>query len=383
MRVGIDATSWWNRRGFGRFARNVVGRLIELDPDSTYVLYVDDANAHGPFPPGAHQRRVASNGVTSGSGGRRPTELFRLSRSVSRRDVDVFVFPSLHTYFPVLGVPTVIGLHDAIAHELPRLTLGGVEARLLWRAKQTLAVHRATRMFTVSAAARQALAQHLRIPPERLRIVPEAADAVFHPRTHEQAAEAISSLGLDRERPLFVYAAGISPHKNVETLLEAHARLCRRLDVRPQLVLAGELSYTSYLSSAASVRNRIVSLQLEDSVVTPGFITDETLACLYSAATAAVVPSLAEGFGLPAVEAAACGAAVVLSDLPAHRENLGDGALYFRATDAEALATNLERLIAEPGDRAVLRDRARRAAGALSWDLSARCLSDVIAAAVG
>ncbi|MGH3607642.1 MAG: hypothetical protein ACRDRD_06080, partial [Pseudonocardiaceae bacterium] len=133
MRVGIDATSWWNMRGFGRFVRNVVGRLVEVDRDSTYMLFVDESTAErGGLPPRALQRIVAVSGSTTGAGGRHPADLIRLSRSVRRADVDVFVFPSLHTYFPVAKIPTVLGLHDAIADELPDLALGGIQARLLW-----------------------------------------------------------------------------------------------------------------------------------------------------------------------------------------------------------------------------------------------------------
>jgi glycosyltransferase involved in cell wall biosynthesis len=293
----------------------------------------------------------------------------------------VFVFPSLHTYFPVAKIPTVLGLHDAIADELPGLALGGIQARLLWRAKQTLALRQARSLFTVSESSRQVLSDRLGIAPTCFGLVPEAPDPAFHPRSEDQMATELGSMGVDGRRPLFVYAAGISPHKNVETLLDAHAILAGRLEVAPQLVVAGELSPSSYLSSAESIRARIADLGLNGSVLTPGFISDEALARLYSAATAAVVPSLAEGFGLPAVEAAACAAPVVLSDLPAHRENLGDGALYFPATDAGALAAQLERLVRDSDLRQVMSDRAQRAVGAMSWDVSARCLAGVIASA--
>lgn len=382
MRVGIDATSWRNRRGFGRFLRNVVGRLVALERDVTYVLYVDEVTAaHGGLPAGAEQRRVSVAGSVTGTGGRSPSDLIRLTRGVRRGEVDVFVFPSLHGYFPVIGVPIVLGLHDAIADELPRLALGGARARLLWQAKQRLALRQAGSLFTVSAASRLILAERLKLPPERLTLVPEAPDPVFHPRSEAEIARVLGSLGLDRDRPLFVYAAGISPHKNVEGLIDAYAGLRRRLAVDPQLVIAGELQYASYLSSASDVLARIRDLGLGDSVLTPGFVSDDALACLYSAATAAVVPSLAEGFGLPAVEAAACAAAVVLSDLPAHRENLGADALYFPATDVAALTAQLERVADDSELRRGLGDRARRAVGALSWDVSARCLAGVIAGA--
>jgi glycosyltransferase involved in cell wall biosynthesis len=383
MRVGIDATSWSNRRGFGRFVRNVVGRLVELDPETTYILYLDQSQAGGvALPAGALRRQLPLSGSVSGTGGRPVGDLIRLTRAVPRRELDVFLFPSVHSYFPLAGIPSVLGLHDAIADELPDLALGGRRARALWKLKQTLAIRQATRLFTVSAAARNILTQRLGIAPARLAVVPEAPDPVFHPRAAVATARMLASLGLDTSRPLFVYAAGISPHKNVETLLEAHAQLCRRLDVAPQLVVAGELSYDSYLSSADDVRARIAALGIEDSVTTPGFVSDEALACLYSAATAAVVPSLAEGFGLPAVEAAACGAPVVLSDLPAHRESLGEGAVYFPARDVDALSAHLELLVAGPSLRASLGQRGRAAAAALSWDVSARRLAEVIAGAV-
>jgi glycosyltransferase involved in cell wall biosynthesis len=384
VRVGVDATSWCNRRGFGRFVRNAVGRLVEVDRATTYVLYADDAVADsGLLPAGAEQRRVSLSGTVSRTGGRRATDLIRLTRAVREEEVDVFLFPSLHTYFPVRGVPTVVGLHDAIAAQLPRLALGGRRAELLWRAKQALAVRRATRLFTVSSASQQALSRWLKLTPERLALVPEAADPVFHPRSEREVAAALEALRLDPARPLLVYAAGISPHKNVETLLDAYAVLCREVGPAPQLVLAGELSYDSYLSAADAMRARINALALEGKVITPGFVSDDTLACLYSAATAAVVPSLAEGFGLPAVEAAACRTAVVLSDLPAHRESLDGAALYFPATDASALAERLQSLVCDHELNESFRERAHRAASRLSWDVSARRLRDVIAGAVG
>lgn len=384
MRVGIDATSWSNRRGFGRFLRNVVARLVELDHERTYVLFLDDSSAaSGGLPAQAEQRRLPLSDSVTRTGGRCAHDLIRLTRAIPLRELDVFLFPSLHTYFPVRKVPSVVGLHDAIADELPQLALGGRRARALWKAKQALAVRQATRLFTVSVASRVALTERLGIASERLAVVPEAPDPVFYPRRPAEASRALEALGLDAQRPLFVFAAGISPHKNVETLLEAHAQLCSRMNAPPQLVIAGELSYASYLSSAESMRTRIAELGLEKTVATPGFLSDEALASLYSVASAAVVPSLGEGFGLPAVEAAACGAPVVLSDLPAHRESLDGAALYFPARDAEALAGHLGRLLHDPALRGTLRVRGKAAAAKLSWDVSARRLSDVIGQAAG
>ena len=168
------------------------------------------------------------------------------------------------------------------------------------------------------------------IPASRLRIVPEAPDPVFSPRTGAAIGAGLAAAGLEPGDRFFLYAGGISPHKNVETLIEAYARVrADAVDAVPLLVLVGELEGEKYLSSAEAVLARIARHDLGEVVRLPGFVADETLACLYAGATAVVLPSLAEGFGLPAVEAAACGAPVALSDVPAHRETLGEAALFF------------------------------------------------------
>lgn len=384
MRVGVDATSWVNRRGFGRFARNAVGRLVTLDAETTYVFYIDAQTAEGAvLPDGVEKRVVAldaapSEAAAAGSS-RSLRDLLRLSRAVRRDRLDAFLFPSVYTYFPVFGTPTVVGLHDTIVEELPDLTMASRRERVASRLKHRVAVRRATRLFTVSAASSEAIASHFGMPLERLRIVPEAPDPVFAPREGERLAAGLASAGLHAGEPFFLFAGGISPHKNLETLVEAYALVRGRLGAAaPLLVLVGDLDEEAYLSSAAAVRDGIRRHGLEDSVRLPGFVTDEALACLYSAATAVVNPSLAEGFGLPAVEAAACGAPVALSDLPPHRETLGGAALFFSPRDVQALAALLERLAGDETLRQEVGSNARRAVAGLTWDASAAELQTLI-----
>src|SRR5262249_640344 len=157
--------------------------------------------------------------------------------------------------------------------------------------------------------------------------------------------------GLGPQERYLLYVGGISPHKNIETLVDAFARLP---PPRPRLVLVGDLETETYASAVASVRQRIASRSVEREVLLPGFVPDERLAALYTGAAAVVNPSLAEGFGLPAVEAAACGAPVVLSDLPAHRESLGDDASFFSPRDPEQLARELDRLLTDEDARQAL-----------------------------
>jgi glycosyltransferase involved in cell wall biosynthesis len=386
VKIGVDATSWANRRGFGRFARNAVGRLVELDSDTTYLLYVDAARATSAnLPPGASARPVALRRdpaeAASADSSRGVGDILRLTRAVGTDRPDAVLFPSVYTYFPVLGIPTVVGLHDTTAYDYPKLTMSSLRDRTFWNAKHRLAVSTAARLFTVSEAARAALVAQLKIAPERLPVVPEAPDPVFRPRLPHESTPALEQLGLaPGERP-FIYSGGISPHKNLETLLAAYAELRVREPAAPRLVIVGDLETEVYVSAAGTVRSEVARLGLEDAVLLPGFVSDETLACLYSEATALVVPSLGEGFGLPAVEAAACGAPAILSDLPAHRESLGDAALYFPASDVRALTAALTRVATDGELRAQMSERGRAVTSRMSWDAAAHKLRELIGAA--
>jgi glycosyltransferase involved in cell wall biosynthesis len=382
MRVGVDATSWSNRRGFGRFARNAVQRLVERDPGTEYVLYVlPHANGYA-LPEGATLRPLVGAGERAADDSRPVTELLRFGWQASRDGLDAMLYPSVYSYFPVAGVPTVVGVHDVIADQLPELTLPTRKSRMLWRVKEGYAVRRAERVFTVSAASREAVGRRFGLPEAKLGVVPEAPDPVFFRREPGPLREQLEPLGLEPGR-FFVYAGGISPHKNLELLVDAYASFARGGPDMPALVLVGDMQDDSYLSASAAVRRRIAAHGLENSVRLPGFVTDETLACLYGGATAAVLPSLAEGFGLPAVEAAACGAPVVLSDLPAHRETLGGAGLFFPPRDRGALEAALDRVHGDDSLRARMSKRASEAVSQMTWDATADRLAELVADAGG
>jgi alpha-1,3-rhamnosyl/mannosyltransferase len=382
MRIGVDATSWLSRRGYGRFARNAFGRLVDVDRDAAYVLVIDEQSARShEFPPDAetlvvHFSRSPANAATANSY-RPPADLIRAGVAVSRARFDALVFPSVYTYFPSIGVPTIVGVHDLIAADYPELTMPSRRARMFWEVKQRTAMRFARRLFTVSESTRRELATRLDVSEAKVAIVPEAPDPVFSPRMPEDVGHALASLGLPSGTSYLLHAGGVSPHKGVETLLDAFDAM-RETSPELRLVVAGALDDEAYLSSADSVRARIGQLGLGDAVVLPGFVSDEVLACLYSGATAVVLPSLAEGFGLPAVEAAACGAPVVLSDIPAHHETLGDDAIFFPPLDADVLAKRLQELLGSETLRRSLAERGRRRVARYTWDASAEALRRLV-----
>jgi glycosyltransferase involved in cell wall biosynthesis len=377
MRVGVDVTGWTRRRGYGRFERNVLRRLIELDVETTYILYVGETSP-ADLPAGAERRRVRVREAPVADETRPLRDSIRLMLAVRRDAPDAFIFPAVYTYFPVFGVPTILGVHDLIATELADLTLPTRWARVSWRLKERLAVRRATVLFTVSKASRAAIARRFAVPEEEIAVVRGAPDPAFRPRSEEEVAAARARIGLGRGERYFVYAAGISPHKRLDTLVDAFAAVASSA----RLVIAGDLDENLFIPVGDDLRARVERLGLGDRIVLPGFVSDNVLAALYTGAVAAVVPSIAEGFGLPAVEAAACGTAVILSDLPPHRESLGDAALYFRPGDVLELRAHLERSLADEELRASLAEQGRAAVARLSWDATAERLRALVRRAV-
>ena len=381
MRFGIDAAGWLNRRGFGRFTRNAVTRLVESDGEAEYVLLVDsDTAARAALPSGARIRVVATSkppaeAAAEGSY-RRIADVWRFARAARTESLDAFLFPSLQTWFPVRGTAVVVGVHDTISDDLPELAFPSRRDRVLWQLKQRLAIRGADRLFAVSEASRSAVAARFGLPQESIAVVPEAPDPVFSPRAPEDVEEAAAGIGAPARYILF--AGGISPHKNVTGLVRAYAALTARVADAPALVLAGSLEDEVYATAAESVRGHIAQLGLNGHVLLPGFVSDEVLARLYSGAALVVNPSLGEGFGLPAVEAAACGAPLVLSDLPAHRESLGDAALYVSPGDDVGLADALVRLLGDAQLRDDLATRARARVARLSWDDAATALGSLL-----
>ncbi len=384
MRFGVDATGWLNRRGFGRFTRNAVARLVETDAEAEYVLLADPATVNSGLPSKATIRVVETRRppVEAASAGSRRSvaDLVRIVRTTRGEKLDALLFPSLHTWFPFPGAPTVVGIHDTIADDMPELALPRKRDRTMWQLKQRLAVRGARRVFAVSEASRSRVASRFGVPPLSITVVAEAPDPVFSPRSRAEIAEARATIGAPERYLLF--AGGISPHKDVVGLVEAYAELDARVPDAPVLVLVGPLEEETFASTAGAVREQIGQHGLDGRVLLPGFVPDETLARLYSGALAFVSPSLGEGFGLPAVEAAACGAPLVLSDLPAHRESMGDAALYVPPAERRSLTEALLCVLGDEELRRSLGARARERVAARSWDAAAQALAALLREAV-
>jgi glycosyltransferase involved in cell wall biosynthesis len=261
-------------------------------------------------------------------------------------------------------VPTVVTIHDMSLTLFP----GCHPPRRVWlnRPMVDLAARRATRIITVSESAKQDIVDLYGIPPSRVHVVHEAADPSFRRVDDErELARVRARYGLaDR---FMLYVGTIEPRKNLPTLLDAFARRRRSGDLPHQLALAGPYGWLS-----RDIGKLIERLQIESAVVFTGYVPYQDLPALYSAAELFVFPSLYEGFGLPVVEAMACGTPVVAGRVAALVEVAGGAAEHVDPLDADALGDLLVVLSRDPARRDELAVLGLRRAQAFSWERAAR-----------
>jgi glycosyltransferase involved in cell wall biosynthesis len=385
IRIGIDASCWLNRRGFGRYTRELVRAMLEVDQRNEYVLFLDRATASAAqeLPSERRATRVvvetsaAAARAASAEGSRAISDLLRMRRAVAAwgRQLDVFYFPADYTYFPVsTPARVVVTKHDMTDRRVPELLFPTWRSRFFWELKIRLAMRRADLVFTVSENSRRDIVDAFGLGPDQVRVVSDAVDSSFTPASAGPERDAVlDRYGFRPSDRLVVYVGGISPHKNLDTLVAAFAQWHAaggRDDAR--LVLIGDYVADVFHSSYPSIRRRIDAAGLDSAIRFTGYMPDADLRYFLSAAQTLVLPSFYEGFGLPVVEAMACGAPVIASNAGALPEVVGGAGLLFDPGSVDALAAALERVLGDASLRRELSERGRARAAQFTWSASAR-----------
>lgn len=391
MRIGIDACCWANARGYGRYTRELVGTLVARAPDDEFVCFVDPWTAERFGLEGANVRVVrvgmsaAPAEAAAAQGSRSPLDMLRLTRAVWREAPDVFLSPSVYTYFPLPPrLPAVVVVHDAIAERFPELTLPTRRDRLFWRFKVWLALVQARRVLTVSEFSRAELETVLGVPRERVRVTLEAPAAVYRPSDDPaRIREAAAAVGLPPGSRWLTYVGGFNPHKNIDVLVRAHARIVAEMGAEaPYLLLVGSIDRDVFHKDLRGVHEIIERSGSGEKVKWTGFVADERLRHLHSGALALVLPSACEGFGLPAVEAAACATPVVATTASPLPGLLEGGGIFVAPGDEPALVAALRTLLADEPARRAMGARARERTLRLSWADSADVVLETLREAV-
>jgi glycosyltransferase involved in cell wall biosynthesis len=389
LNIGIDATCWSNRRGYGRHARSLLSALVNLDRGNRYTLVLDGEPPKEELPPNVAIRAVSTSRPTtlaaSADGHRSLGDMWRMSRALSGPQFDLVLFPTVYSYVPVFTrARKLVMIHDAIAETYPRLTTPRLLSRAFWKLKVKAGRLQADALITVSEYSRRELVKCLRVPAARVHVVGEASDPIFRLLPNPVPTPRLASFPILFDQPVVVFLGGFSPHKNLPVLLDAVAELALRKGFPElQLVMVGDHQKEVFHSHFQELREHARKLGIQDHVIFTGYLPDEEVVVLLNLATVLVLPSLMEGFGLPAFEAAACGCPVIATKASPVPELLEDGGRYIEPTDTGALESTLRLVLESPELRTRMRTAALAAVARLTWDAAARQLMDVIQTQVG
>lgn len=362
IRVGIDCRMSL-RSGMGRYIKNLVRRLDLPE----MVVFRSKSSPGDELGPHGHRTRLVDSPIFS------LREQRELPRAIRAEKLDLFHTP--HFNLPVFSpVPVVTTIHDCALDRFPR-QLPSFSAGWYYRAMMFAAVRRSTAIIVDSQATRDDLMRFHRAPEEKVEVIPLGVDLErFSPKPNDPAVlEIRRRFKLEGETILYV---GLShPHKNLRLLMRALRRVVNsslRVWRSLKLVCAGP-SMPRFPAPAELAKQESIS----GSVVQAGWLSDDDLVALMRGSSLLVLPSLVEGFGLPALEAMACGVPVLLSEIPALRETAGSAAEYFDPGSEGDLAEKLQSLLENAERRQELAEKGRKRASQFTWEACVRKTLDV------
>lgn len=379
MRIGFNGLFLRRADGTGRYSRELLRAVARLEAgdearrDDWHLITLTGASA-------------SSSGV--------PTVLEPLPRMVTREELsapwlmgsensaklwfeqrgcpnaarsagaDILHYP----YFAAplqCPLPFVVTVHDLIPLVLPEYR-GSRSVRAYMRL-QAAAARRASLILTDSNASRHDVVRYLEVPRQRVRVVPLGVDPDYQPADAEAIAAVRRRHGLPER--FILYVGNLDVRKNVERLILAYARARAGLGVTEPLVIGGNADRQGPLFPP--LRPLVSQLGLREHVRFIGTISQEEQPALYSACTLFVFPSRFEGFGLPVLEAMACGAVVACSTASSLPEVAGDAAIGFDPDDEQACADAIVRGLTDEEARRELRERGLARAATFTWERTA------------
>jgi glycosyltransferase involved in cell wall biosynthesis len=365
MRIAVDARKLYDG-GIGTYVRGLLGSLVVGNPHDEYTALVDPVHLGSMRWPGV----VHERGVRAGKYGL--AEHFVVPRAARRVRAELLHAP--HYTLPLgWGGPSVVTIHDLIHVRFAHLHRPGVGVYARFVAG--MAVRRASVVIADSAATQRDVVELLGARPDKVRVVPLGVSPLLQP----VPAVDIAVFRADRLLPAqyVLYVGARKRHKNLELLVRAWGAM--RPSERPPLVLSG-VPWPDHDPLARLARILGVSSVIRFA----GDLHDEvSLACLYSGAALVVQPSLSEGFGLPPLEALACGVAVLSSDAGSLPEVLGDCAVYLPPRDPQAWAAEVLDLLGDGALRTTLATRGRARAATFTWARTAQLTRAIYDEAMG
>jgi glycosyltransferase involved in cell wall biosynthesis len=350
--------------GVGRYVVELANRMRTYD---TLELHVAGFDSDRHLFPEFQDARWISIPDSSKSGVKNIVwHQVKLPGLLKSKGFDLLHIPSYRRIVACPGIPQLVTIHDCAPFRLRDKygALRGLFGRQLspWLARRCEAV------ISVSHFTKQDLIDFFKLPADKIEVIHNGlSHGLYHPRPAEDLQAFREAHGL--QQPYFIFVSRLEhPGKNHVRLIEAYEAFRKNCDATIQLVLGGAPWH-----GAEVIQQRVAESQYAGDIILPGFMDEVELPLWYAASEALVFPSLIEGFGLPVVEALACGVRVVSSDRGSLPEVGGDVAIYFDPESVPAITAALEQAHAESVDE--IRDRVDKGllhAGTFDWDIAAK-----------
>ena len=353
MRVAMDARlTFYQPAGIGNYVLSLARELCALLPEGLRMLISRRDHVTADAVPRAVFHRLWTPP-------HHRLEQYALAMEIVPIACDVFHAPDFIPPF-LSRVPTVVTVHDCAFLRMPELL---TEASQRYYGQIGPAVRHASRIVAVSHCTKQDLVELVGADPRKIDVVYEAPDERFSRIDPSVSQSACLAVGLDK--PFLLFVGTHEPRKNLHRLLRAYALASEKMDV-PDLAIVGRRGWL-----VENLDQTVEDLQLAGRVHWLGRLSDHTLVHLYNCTVALMFPSLYEGFGLPMVEAMACGAPVVAGNLGALPEISGGAALLVDPFCVQAIADGIERILSNPTLREDLKGRGLERVRSFSWKLAA------------
>lgn len=362
MKIGIDgrAAKWYRGTGIGTYTYQLISSLNDIDNINEYMLFMpESSNCDIPF-----NRNFQIRNITEGNKSGFWDEV-NIPNILMDKDIELYHVPQNGVGLPKDKIcPFIITLHDVIPYKMPE-TVGDTYLRIFNEEMPNIVSH-CDGIITVSEFSKLDIAKAFGFPKEKIFVTHLAAENIYRPLNKKECADLVKEhYGIVGD--YILYVGGFSPRKNIVGLIEAFSKLLIKYKKDIKLVIAGKQG-----KSYAVYKKRAQDLGIEDNVLFPGFIEIDHLPHLYNASKLLAYPSFYEGFGLPPVEAMACGIPVVTSKITSIPEVLGDSALFINPHDVDELCSSMYEILSDEdlSESLILKGLVR--SSELSWNKTAR-----------
>jgi glycosyltransferase involved in cell wall biosynthesis len=371
MKIAIEARpiKWSYGTGIGNYTYCLIEKLNEIDQTNNYTFLWPDQHPESFIP---MQRPYTSYFLPKDD---RREEL-EIPVWLQQEEADLYHLPQNGFRIPQNTTSKlVVTIHDLIPYILPEMVRPSFLKRFILEMPEI--IERSDHIITVSHAAKLDIIKLFKVAPAKISVVPSAPAASYRRLPPVTVAEQLHQKYRLR-RPFILYVGGLNPRKNIAELIYAYSKISRELPDGQLLVIPGSEGH--HLQQLHTLVN---ALDLEANVVFPGFVASVDLPLLYNGADLFVYPSLYEGFGLPPIEAMACGTPVIVANTSSLPEVVGEAALLVNPHDTLQLAETMWQVLNDPALAANLTNQGLEHCKKYTWEANATQILQIYKDTVG